>query len=462
MKIEVTPNNTRAGLRKYLYQGIVSFLVIAASVIFFFLLFRMDAIHTFFSKVFSILQPIILGLIIAYVLSPVVTFFERNLLRLFFQKAKNPDKARRLIRSVSIFIALIIACFIVYILGSLIIPQLYITIVSIIKTLPSNFKLVSNWAESLTISNELVANYIDQMIEKATLYFQDWAQGDLLPQLNTWATYFATGVLSFLNVLKNLIIGLIISIYVLLGKEKFCAQSKMIIYAIFHPSVANEIIDVARESNRIFSRYIIGAITDASIVGVLCFIGLSILNVPYALLISVIVGTTNIIPFFGPYIGAIPSALFILVTSPIHALYFIIFVLVLQQVDGNIISPKILGDSTGLSAFWVVFSILLGGGLFGLLGMLIAVPTFAVIYYVISRIISYLLAKKNLKKTSQEYEEIERIQWKDGEVIYIPLVPYDFHTNEKTTINDKSTNNEMNKTTSTDHKKEEENQKNNK
>ncbi len=459
MKIEVTPTSTRAGLRKYLYQGIVSFLVIAASVIFFFLLFRMDAIQTFFGKIFSILQPIILGLVIAYILNPVVTFFEHKLLQIFLNKAKNQDKAKRIIRSVSIFISLIIACVIVYILGSLILPQLYVTIVSIIKTLPSNITLLSDWVESLTISNKMVANYIDQMIEKATLYFQQWAQGDLLPQLNIWATYFANGLLSFLNVLKNLIIGLIISIYVLTGKEKFCAQSKMIVYAIFHHSVANEIIEVARESNRIFSRYIIGAMIDASIVGVLCFIGLSILNVPYALLISVIVGCTNIIPFFGPYIGAIPSALFILVTSPIHALYFIIFVLVLQQIDGNIISPKILGDSTGLSAFWVVFSILLGGGLFGLLGMLIGVPTFAVIYYVISRIVSSLLAKKKLRQTSEEYEEIECIQWKDGNVIYIPRVPFDFQAGEKTIINDKSTNNKINKSTSSDHKKEDENQK---
>ncbi|MFA9465738.1 MAG: AI-2E family transporter [Velocimicrobium sp.] len=431
MKIESTETSTRAGLRKYLFQGIVAFLVIAASVIFFFLLFRLNTIHHFFMRILNILQPIIWGLVIAYILNPVVNFFDHTILRLVYSSIKNEEKAKRIIRFVSILIAFIIALFFVYILGSLIIPQVYITILGIVTELPNNITQLSNWVESLTISNQMVSNYIDQMINKISLYFQQWAQGDLLPQLNIWATYFATGVLSILTVFKNLVIGLIVSVYVLSSKEKFCAQGKMLVYAICKHSVANEIIDVVRQSNRIFSGFIVGKVIDSTIIGVLCFIGLSILNMPYTLLISVIIGVTNIVPFFGPYIGAIPSALLILVASPIHALYFIIFILVIQQIDGNIIGPKILGDSTGLSAFWVIFSILLGGGLFGLVGMLVGVPTFAVFYYIVRRFISYLLNKKELKQTSEEYEEIESIQWLDGEVVYIPIQTYSFEEQDK-------------------------------
>lgn len=421
MKPDETPTNAKAGLRKYLYQGIVCFLVIAASVIFFFLLFRMTTIRHFVKNILNILAPIIFGIAFAYILNPIVGFFERQLREAFLPKVKNQDKAKSVIRYICIFIALLIAMFAVYILGSLIIPQLYVTIVGIIKDLPANVRLMSDWVENLRISNEVVSDYINQIIEKSSEYLERWAQGDLLKQLNTWAGYFATGVISFLNVIKNLIIGLIVSVYVLSSKEKFCAQGKMIVYAIFNHQVANEIIDIFRQSNRIFSGFIVGKIIDSTIIGILCFIGLSVLKMPYTLLVSVIVGVTNVIPFFGPYIGAIPSALLILVASPIHALYFIIFILVLQQIDGNIIGPKILGDSTGLSAFWVVFSILLGGGLFGLVGMLIGVPTFAVIYYIISRIISYLLDKKHLRQTSDEYECIESIQWIDGQVVYVPF-----------------------------------------
>ncbi|MEG1992349.1 MAG: AI-2E family transporter [Acetivibrio sp.] len=425
MKMEETnfkeDSPTRIGLKKYLFQGIVSFLVIAASLLFFFLLFRMDTLQGIFRKIASILQPVTLGLVIAYLLNPIVVFFEKNLTKLLSSYINKREKIRSFLRYVSIFIALIIASIAVYILGSLIIPEVYVSIVGIIKELPDNVNEFTKWVQNLTISNDLAADYLDKIIIKGTAYVEEWAQGDLLKQLNTWAGYFATGVLSVINVFKNLLIGLIISVYVLASKEKFSAQGKMIIYALSKHSAANVIIDTVRQSNQIFSGFIVGKLIDSTIIGFLCFFGLSCLNMPYTLLVSVIVGVTNVIPFFGPYIGAIPSTLLILVVSPIHALYFIIFIVVLQQIDGNIIGPKILGESTGLSAFWVVFSILLGGGLFGLVGMLVGVPTFAVIYFIVGRIISHLLEKKNLKSTSEEYEKIESIQICDGEIIYVSL-----------------------------------------
>ncbi len=201
------------------------------------------------------------------------------------------------------------------------------------------------------------------------------------------------------------------------SKEKFGKQSKKIVYAVFKPSHANMILHLTLKSNEIFGGFIIGKLIDSAIIGVLCFIGLSLLNMPYALLVSVIVGVTNVIPFFGPYIGAIPSAVLIMLADPRKGLYFILFILVLQQIDGNIIGPKILGDSTGLSAFWVVFSILLGGGLFGFVGMILGVPTFAVIYYVINMLINHRLEVKKLPTETECYDKLSYVD-SDGTYVH--------------------------------------------
>ena len=223
------------------------------------------------------------------------------------------------------------------------------------------------------------------------------------------------GVLNFMREIMNILIGLIVSVYVLFSKEKFSKQSKKITYAIFKPSNANMILHLTIKSNEIFGGFIIGKIIDSAIIGVLCFAGLSILNMPYAMLVSVIVGVTNVIPFFGPYIGAIPSAILILLAEPKMGIYFIIFIIALQQFDGNILGPKILGNSTGLSAFWVIVSILLGGGLFGIVGMLFGVPTFAVIYYVIKLLVDNKLEKKELPTVSGCYNEESYV---DNEGVY--------------------------------------------
>ena len=209
--------------------------------------------------------------------------------------------------------------------------------------------------------------------------------------------------MNILNEVLNFLIGLIVSVYLLFSKEQYSAQCKKMTYAFLKTNHANMLLHLTKKSNEIFGGFIIGKIIDSAIIGVLCFIGLSLIKMPYTLLVSVIVGVTNVIPFFGPYIGAIPSAFLILLSDPKKGLYFIIFILVLQQIDGNVIGPKILGNSTGLSPFWVVFSILIGGGMFGFVGMIMGVPTFAVIYYIISMITSQRLERKNLPLTTVHY-----------------------------------------------------------
>ena len=200
-----------------------------------------------------------------------------------------------------------------------------------------------------------------------------------------------------------------ISVYILMGKETFIGQAKKIVYAILPAYKGNVLIETIRKGNDIFGGFISGKILDSAIIGVLCFIGLSILKMPYCLLVSVIVGVTNVVPFFGPYIGAIPCTILITLANPIQGLYFVIFILVLQQLDGNIIGPRILGESTGLSSFWVIFAILVGGGLFGFLGMVIGVPAFATIYYIIKRIISYILKRRGLPQETNDYTELVRV-----------------------------------------------------
>ena len=263
---------------------------------------------------------------------------------------------------------------------------------------------LTEWVDRLTKQNSAISGKLDTFIADGSVYLEDWLRKNVLQQSDFIAN-ITTGVYNVVRAIFNVIIGFIVSVYVLMTKEKFIGQAKKIIYAIFRPRYGNVVMEVGRKADEVFGGFFIGKIIDSMIIGVLCFFGLTLLKMPYILLISVIVGVTNVIPFFGPYIGAIPSAVLILLNDPIKGLYFLIFILVLQQLDGNVIGPKILGNSTGLSAFWVVFSILLGGGLFGFVGMIMGVPTFAVVYYIITMLINHLLEKKKLPLQTSEYGE---------------------------------------------------------
>ncbi len=235
--------------------------------------------------------------------------------------------------------------------------------------------------------------------------FQTWLRSEMIPQTNALMTSVTIGVFNVIQAVFHILIGIMVSVYILFSREKFSAQTKKVIYAVMKPERANMTLHIARKSNQIFGGFIIGKIIDSAIIGVLCFLGMTILDMPYVVLVSVVVGVTNVIPFFGPYIGAIPSTILIMLDSPIKGLYFILFILFLQQLDGNVIGPKILGDSTGLSSFWVIFSIILGGGLFGFVGMVLGVPTFAVIYYIVRTWINQKLEHKKLPVQSEKYDK---------------------------------------------------------
>ena len=221
----------------------------------------------------------------------------------------------------------------------------------------------------------------------STSIWTPWIKTTLLPSMQNILSGAALGVLNVVVVLKNLVIGIIVAVYMLASRKRFVQQGKMVLYSVVKPRWASLITEEVKYADRMFGGFINGKILDSAIIGLLCYIGCLIFKFPSALLVSVIIGVTNVIPFFGPFIGAIPATLLILIQNPIKALWFVLFVLVLQQLDGNIIGPKILGNTTGLSSFWVLFAILLFGGLWGFAGMIVGVPLFAVIYDVIKKLV---------------------------------------------------------------------------
>lgn len=385
-------------------KGLTFFLVIAACVIFYFALLRINDISAGISKLVDVLKPILYGFAIAYLLNPVVKQIDRWLIPQL-KKKMTLEKARRVSRSVGVLASLVMLLALILALCNMLIPELYKSIRDMVYTLPGQISDVVEKITSIQTDKSPAGIMARNLLEQGSDALQNWIKQDLLTKVNEVMSNLTVGVINFVNEILNFLIGLIVSIYILFSKETFSAQSKKIVYAVFRTNHANMILHLTKKSNEIFGGFIIGKIIDSMIIGLLCFLGLTILKMPYILLISVIVGVTNVIPFFGPYIGAIPSAILILLNDPIKGLYFLIFILVLQQLDGNVIGPKILGNSTGLSAFWVVFSILVGGGLFGFVGMIMGVPTFAVIYYIITMLINHMLEKKKLPLLTSQYGE---------------------------------------------------------
>lgn len=378
---------THFSLKEAILKGVTELLVLISAILFFFIIYKFKTIMKVASTICAILMPIILGLVLAYLINPMVVFFERHMERLAAKKISSKKKKRISMRMPAIFLSLVILMLIFYFLAYLVMPQIYTNIRNLIYNLPGQMnKLMEQLSELMKDDRQLSA-LIDSLYKEGMAFLTEWAKTDMIGQI----TLVLSGMVGVVRMVVDFFVGLIVAVYVLASKETLLRQSKMLLRAFFSDDTAEKIKEIMKESNRIFGGFISGKLIDSLIIGILCFIGALILRLPYAVLISVIVGVTNIIPFFGPYIGAVPSAFLILLESPSKGVIFIIFILLLQQFDGNILGPKILGESTGLSPFWVIFSILLGSGLFGVVGMIIGVPTFAVIYYLIKSFIHYRL-----------------------------------------------------------------------
>lgn len=419
-KQEKTKTSEQKGwdAKQYLTVGLVVFLTFCCCILFFFMIYRYNGFAEFWKKLVQALQPVIIGLVIAYLLNPVMKFLEGYLLKLLKPRMKSERRAKKLSRGIAIVGALLVLVGIFVILIASIVPSIVASVESMVTSLPTEVNNLIDWINHLAEGDSKLADVAEQILVRGSDYLENFMQKELLPQAQTYITSITSGVINVVKFLLNILIGLIISIYVMASKETFAGQAKKIIYAVFKPVRANVIVETVRKSNEIFGGFISGKILDSAIIGVIAYVVLSIMKMPDTVLVAVIIGVTNVIPFFGPFIGAIPSFLIIVLQNPIQGLYFLIFVIILQQVDGNIIGPKILGDSTGLSSFWVVFAILLFGGMWGFFGMLLGVPIMAVIYYVVERVVEYWLRKRKLPEDTVSYVRMTSVDRKTNELRY--------------------------------------------
>ena len=380
-------------------------------ILFYFLIDRFTGFLSIVSAFMDILQPVFLGLAIAFLANPIMMFFERLLSRYLIRENKKPNRwklkrKKDFIRGICAVLAVTLLVAIVAAFAVQILPQFIETVQYLINHLYEKIVGVIDWADQLTgyaFADVMEAARTDGRIYVWIDTAEKWIRDYLNLTEDNLASTLTEYSLHFGRIIVNVLIGIFIAIYMLISKETFRGHSKRFVAAAFRPDIAKFILDVSLRGNQIFYGFIIGKIIDSIIIGIICWIGMTILGLNYSMLCSFIVGVTNVIPVFGPYIGALPTVILLFVTDPPQGIIFLIYILVLQQVDGNLIGPKILGDSTGISPFWVIFAIVVGGGLFGFLGMLLGVPTIALLLYILDQITIRRCKEKNLPEKPADY-----------------------------------------------------------
>lgn len=406
--------------KRYLYLMLSGFGAISLSILLFFALYRLRGIGQLLQTVTGILLPFIYGGVVAYLARPMCNTYEKFLMRHL------PERLRRFSPSAAVVGSLVTLLLIVYALGAMIFPQVYDSVVTLGKTIPSRLEGFVLWAETTFGESEYMDalfDFFNTSYEKIYMQVDAWIRNDLFPQITTLVSSVSSSVFAVLRSLYNLIIGLIVAVYVLSSRKRFARQSTLIVRSVLSEKWANAVLEEAALMDRMFGGFIDAKILDSLIIGILCYLGCWVLRIPNTLLISVFVGITNIIPFFGPLIGAVPSTLLILIESPIKAVWFVIFVVVLQQLDGNVIGPRIMGNKIGISGFWVMFAIIFFGGIWGIVGMVIGVPLFAVIYDLVRKLVKFGLRKKGKSELWDKYaadypndelpkaQELEPVDW---------------------------------------------------
>ena len=409
---------------KYVRWGLTAFSVVVASICFYYLLFHGAALKAGIGVVTNLLMPIVFGLITAYLMTPILNHIELYILIPIcdFYKLKDSKKRKSFIRGVGIILTSVLVIAVIYFLIYMLLSQIVPSVMKIVNDFDTYINNFTIWIDQILKNNPDLSDYVIRMIDRYSGELETWLNETVLSKTSSVIKTVSLSVIGILGVLWDFILGFVISIYLMASKETFAGQAKKIVYALFERDTANIVIKNFRFTHRTFIGFISGKVLDSIIIGLLCFIGTTLLNTPYAALVSVVVGVTNVIPFFGPYLGAIPCAILIFLVDPMHPLncvYFALFILVLQQVDGNILGPKILGESTGLTGFWVIFSITVFGGLWGVLGMVVGVPVFAIIYAAIKSLVNASLEKKKLPLDTKVYSTLGSID-EEGCHEYIP------------------------------------------
>lgn len=398
---------------QYVRQGLTFFIAGAALILTFYAVNNMGIVLRGIKHINNILMPFYLGLVMAYLLCPVYNAVTRLVYKSAKGWFKHPITDLKLARVVATMVSLFTIFLVVAGLISMIIPDLWASILGLINNLPDAITKVSRWITLHMDENPELAAFMDQRLDVMYDTAMEWVQTKLVPSAETLISGLSVGVIGTFGAILDIFVAVIICVYVLNSKEIFVAQAKKLILALFKKERADRIFELGTLTNETFGGFINGKIIDSIIIGIICFIAMTILKLPLTMLISVVVGVTNVIPFFGPFIGAIPSVIILLLFDPVAALKFAVMVLALQQLDGNIIGPKILGKTTNLASFWVMFAIIVAGGLFGFVGMVLGVPVFAVMYAYISRAVNNKLKKRNLPTETLLYEDFSKYKLED-------------------------------------------------
>ena len=383
--------------KRYLYSMLAGFGAISLSILFFFALYRFQGLGDAVDAIVDILNPFIYGSVLAYLLRPMCNWFDKTLTDLL------PARMNKVANPVAVALSMITAFLIVYLLLIMVLPELFTSIQNIWYTMPDRVSSFLEWITTIFGGNAELVDFLQSSYDALYTTIDAWVTDTLMPYISVLVSGVGHSVLRILNFLLDFLIGIIVAVYLLLSRKKFATQGVMIVRSTLKPDWAQLVLDEIAFVDKMFGGFIDGKIVDSAIIGVLCYFGCLIFKFPNPLLVSAIVGITNVIPFFGPFIGAVPATILIMLENPIKGLWFIVFVFGLQQLDGNIIGPKILGDRTGLSSFWVLFGIILFGGLWGLVGMVVAVPLVAVIYDLIKKLVYRGLHKNDCAEVWDEY-----------------------------------------------------------
>ena len=385
----------REFLKKIFYQSLTNFLSLALAILLFFAIQRMDQLTRGFHWLVGVLTPFVYGGTLAYLLKTPCNFLERHI------GAALPGKHKAWANALSVVTVMLLSILVIYLLLSMVLPEMARSIMALAVAVPPKVEQFAQWVLDRLEGNEVLQNYADVTLSGLEDWLRGWTTNEILPKVGELmgGTILPTvggvmggamtAVTSIVTVLKNILLGVIICIYLLLDRKRFARHGKALVYSVFKPERGDKMIREFSFIDKTFVGFFGGKILDSAIVGLICYVFCMIMSVvagfQNAVLISVIIGVTNVIPYFGPFIGAVPSALLILISSPRNCVIFLIFIIILQQFDGNVLGPKLLAGSVGLSGFWVLFSITLFQGLFGFVGILVGVPVFAVIYDLLRR-----------------------------------------------------------------------------
>lgn len=388
---------------QYFYWGVTILAVVMVSIILWVIFSNLSGFFSLCDTVLQIFSPVIYGIIFAYIMNPIMVFAERHLLPLLRRAKLSEKRVRSMGRAFSVVIAILVCLAAVYGFFALLLPNLINSISGIAANMQQYYLTAQKWVRSLAEDYPNYSGIINTVYDKIFEGVENWFQTQVIDNIDSLVITITTQVYGVFRGVMNILIGIVAAVYMLFSKEKLLAQTKKIIVATFRRKRADRILEICAHSNRMFSGFIVGKILDSLIIGFLCYLGMSILGMPYPPLVATIVGVTNVIPFFGPFIGAIPSALLILLVDPLQALYFLIFILALQQLDGNVIGPRILGDAVGLPSFWILVSITIFGGLFGFVGMVFAVPVFGILYMLVRENVERRLSEKGAPVSTSYY-----------------------------------------------------------